>query len=124
MPIAAVLPPAPAKPVGGGYLFDSDQSYELVVELVLTGSYATGGEVVAPTFKSLMKTIGGGNVIFVTFGNKLGYYFEYDYVNDKVQVRQDAAAGAPSAELAAAAYPGALTGLAAGNRVRAFVKGT
>lgn len=124
MAIATALPPAPARPVGGGQLFDSRGTFELIVELAFSGNYVAGGEVVAPTFESYLKSIGAGNVLFVTFSPKAGYTFEYDYVNKKVLVKQGGAAVSnPEAEIGAAAYPGALSGLAAGNRVRAFVKG-
>lgn len=126
MPIAVALPPAPAKPIGGGYILDSDATFEMVLELAFSGAYVAGGEVVAPTFESLLKTIGAGTVMFVIMAGKLGYNFDYDYVNKKVIVRQGDntnVAAAPGLEIPVAAYPAGLSGLAAGNRVRVLVKG-
>lgn len=100
----------------------------LIGELVFTGSYATGGEVIsAPSFETLLKQLGNGTVIQVIFdGAKVGYDFYYDYTAKKVVVQQgdnaNAAAG-PETQLAAAAYPAALSGLAAGNRVKVTVFG-
>jgi hypothetical protein len=120
MAIAFVPSPTPE----GSKVHKLHQELALYGELVFTGSYVTGGEVItAPAFKTLLKQIGDGKIYFVLFGGRLGYTFDYDYAADKVMVRQDAAAGAPSAELAAAGYPAGLTGLAAGNRVRVMVIG-
>lgn len=123
MAIAIAKPPAPAQPVWGGDLQDLGPINLMIFELAFSGAYVAGGEVVAPTFESRLKTVGAGNVQAVIFSPKLGYTFEYDYVNKKVLVRQDAAAGAPSAEIPVAAYPAPLVALAAGNRVRATVLG-
>jgi hypothetical protein len=122
MPIAltSVKPPE-----GGDMAVDHMLGFGLIFLLDFTGSYVTGGEVItAPNaLKSKFKILGNGNLYFVSIPSRLGYTFDYDYVNDKVIVRQDAAAGAPSAELAAAAYPGGLTGLTGANRVRGFALG-
>lgn len=123
MAIAFVPSPTPE----GSKVHKLHQELALYGELVFSGNYATGGEVVtAPAFKTLLKQIGDGKIYFVLFGFKAGYQFDYDYATDKILVRQgdNANAGAgPSIELPAAAYPAAITGLAAGNRVRVMVIG-
>lgn len=122
MPIAltTVKPPE-----GGDFAVDHMLGYGIVFLLDFTGSYAAGGEVVtAPKdLKTIFKRLGAGTLIFVTIPSRLGYTFDYDYVLDKIIVRQDAGAGAPSAELAAAAYPAGITALTGVNRVRGFALG-
>lgn len=100
----------------------------LIGELTFSGSYATGGEVItAPNFETLLKQIGNGTVHQVIFdNNSVGYLLDYDYTTKKVLVFQGDntnAAAAPGIQLPAAGYPAALTGLAAGNRVKVTVIG-
>jgi hypothetical protein len=94
--------------------------------LDFTGSYVAGGEVLTPpkTIKQLLRGVGNGNLYYVTIQTKAGYHFEYDYATDKILVKQGGAAVSnPEAEIAAAAYPAALTSLATVNRVRGFFLG-
>lgn len=77
-------------------------------KVVFSGNYPTGGEALNFITAGFRCT---GDPILVDFGEgKAGFKYEYDYTNKKVIVRQDAAAGAPSAELPAAAYPAGVTG--------------
>jgi hypothetical protein len=88
-------------------------------ELNFTGNYATGGVVVtAPDFKTIFKKIGAGKLLRVDFAMRLGYLFNYDYVNDKVMLFT-----APDTEVAAGAFPASLVALTAGNRVKVIVFG-
>jgi hypothetical protein len=85
--------------MGDGYAFKGS--------IALSGNYATGGDPL--DFGPIFQTIGVGTIDYVDIEDKAGYAVDYDYTNKKVMVRQDAGAGNPSAELAAAAYPAALT---------------
>jgi hypothetical protein len=85
--------------MGDGYAFKGN--------IALSGSYSTGGDTL--DFGPIFQTIGVGTIDYVDIEDKAGFAVDYDYTNKKVVVRQDAAAGNPSAELPAAAYPAALT---------------
>lgn len=97
----------------------------ILATLAFSGSYVNNGEVV--DFTELLKRKGAGIVHAVNFDRvPAGYQLDYDYTNKKVLVRQGDnpnAAAAPGSQLAAAGYPAALTGLAAGDRVRVTVWG-
>lgn len=96
----------------------------LVGELTFSGSYATGGD--ALDFAPVLKKIGSGQVMHVSFLPKAGYQFDYNGSTKKVIVRQgdnDGIADGPGIELPAAAYPAAITGLVAGNKVSVMVLG-
>lgn len=122
MPIAltTVKPPE-----GGDIVVNHVLGFGVIFLLDFTGSYASGGEIItAPkSLKQILKSIGAGSLYYVSIPPRLGYTFDYLFSTDKLMVRQDAAAGAPSAELAAAAYPGGLTALAGVDRVRGFALG-
>lgn len=88
--------------------------YVLIGTIALSGNYAVGGD--ALSFVARFAQTGLGEVDFVEVHPIAGYLFEYDYDDAKLQVFQQtdpaAAGGAniPLVELAAAAYPAALTG--------------
>jgi hypothetical protein len=97
--------------------------------LTFAGNYVAGGEALtlgsgSYDFKTMLKRIGAGTLYYVTIQMKAGYNFEYDYATDKILVKQGGAAVSnPEAEIAAAAYPAALTSLAGVNRVRGLFLG-
>lgn len=87
--------------------------WELDALVTLSGSYSTGGD--ALDFGPFFSQQGQGIVDKVVFANAAGYMLTYDYTNKKVIVRQGDntnVASAPGVELAAAAYPAALTAAA------------
>lgn len=111
-------------PEGSDFVIDHMLGYGIVFLLDFTGNYVTGGEVItAPnSIKQKFKILGAGNLYLVQINPTLGYTFEYDYTNDKVKVRQSLTVN-PDAELAAAAYPAGILGLAGVNRVRGIAFG-
>ena len=69
--------------------------------VVFTGNYATGGE--AFNLASTLNIPSPPSQVVVM--GQAGYVYQWDRTNNKIMVRQAAAAGNPLAEIAAAAYP-------------------
>ena len=88
---------------------------EATVRFVLSGNYATGGDLLDFTQAALAELqIDKNNPPeFLEFNCTTGYFLSWvpgtDASNGKMMARQCAGAGAPASELSAAAYPGALT---------------
>jgi hypothetical protein len=91
--------------------------WEMDVLVTLSGSYVTGG--IALDFGPFFSQQGQGVVDYVNLPGVGGYVFEYDKTNKKLLIRQGAGAGAPGAEIAAAALPAALTAAA----ISGFIRG-
>jgi hypothetical protein len=86
-----------------GFL-DMNNGYILVGTLTATGSYATGGDTFASgqNLEDFLKRIGAGTVIHCDSASGLGV--EWDATAKKLKFFQN------GVELAAAAYPAAVTG--------------
>lgn len=92
--------------------WNSQGRMTVLANVVFSGSYATGGEL----YDFAAVQWGYIQPIWVHIQGKAGYFYEYDFTNKKIIVRQQinpaAAGGAdvPFSELAAAAYPAGVTG--------------
>lgn len=73
--------------------------------IVFSGSYATGGEAI--NLASVMNI--PNPPLQVTVLGQAGYIYQWDRTNNKLMVRQSAAAANPLGELPAAAYPAGVT---------------
>jgi hypothetical protein len=91
-----------AMPSQGDALQVFGSMFQLLVTLAFSGSYATGGD---PFDMGPFLTQGPNKVYCVDVSGGAGYAFEYDAVNKKLKLFS-----APGTELAAGAYPAALTG--------------
>lgn len=111
-------------PESSDFVIDHMLGYGIVFLLDFVGAYVAGGEVIsAPnSLKQKFKILGAGNLYYVQINPRLGYTFDYDYVNDKVIVRQGLTVN-PDAEIPVAAYPAGILGLAGANRVRGIAFG-
>lgn len=74
--------------------------------LVFSGSYPAGGE--ALNLATALSTPSAP--LSVQILGQAGYVYQWDRTNNKVMVRQSAAAANPLGELPAAGYPGGVTG--------------
>lgn len=76
--------------------------------LTFSGNYTTGGD--ALSFVAQLTQSGVGIADYVGINPIAGYVFAYNYANGTLQVYDTgASSGAALAELAAGAYPGAIT---------------
>lgn len=94
--------------------------WELDALITLSGSYSTGGD--ALDFGPFFSQQGQGIVDKVQVDGVTGYIARYDYTSKKLLWYvgdNDAVADGPLVELAAAAYPAALTA----GTIRVYVRG-
>lgn len=75
--------------------------------LAFTGNYASGGDSLATVFAGKVSSSLKALQLFVTGTG--GYNYEYDEPNNKLLVRESAAAANPQQEIPVAAYPAAST---------------
>lgn len=120
MALALTILPSPD---GGD---NSQRRTALYGTALLSGSYTAGGETI--NWLTLASTSGGDSQIntltpttplWVEFqlgvpiaATPLNYIFQYNYSTGKLQIFQSGASGSGFGELAAGAYPAALTGIA------------
>lgn len=99
----------PASVASGVTTHDVSDMQVLVGSIAFSGNYATGGD--SLDFTALLNQNGVGVTDYVGANPVAGYILQYDYTNKKLKVYDTgASSGAALAELAAGAYPGALTG--------------
>ncbi len=75
--------------------------------LAFADNYATGGDSLASTFTGKVNSTLKALQLFVTGTG--GYMYEYDEPNNRLLVRESAAAASPQQEIPVAAYPAAST---------------
>jgi hypothetical protein len=82
----------------------------VVATVVASGSYTTGGEVLATTIKQLAKI--STDPFWVDIRGRAGYIYAYDYATNKVMVfygDNNNANDGPLIQIPAASYPSDLT---------------
>jgi hypothetical protein len=97
-----------SKPSGGD--FNIGNKRVRVRDVTFTGSYAAGGESITPSNVGLKNVLTVLGIVTEAAGATSGIPLRWDPTNNKIQLYESAAAGAPLAEKGAEAYAAATAG--------------